>query len=82
MSDTPTDPPVAQNCQAIPSAARRGWREDLLCASRAKTVVEFAGREVPVCRMHEATYLRWGSDAEEKAIELWGWTRRPPSAGS
>jgi hypothetical protein len=77
MSKTPTHPPEPQPCRAIPSAARRGWREDLLCASRAKTFVEFDGRAVPVCRMHEATYLRWGTDAEEKAIELWGWKRAP-----
>jgi hypothetical protein len=77
MSNTPTPPPEARPCRAIPSAARRGWREDLLCASLAKTEVEFAGRRVPVCRMHEATYVRWGAEAEQHAVDLWGWTRVP-----
>jgi hypothetical protein len=26
-----------------------------------------------VCRMHQATYERWGAEAEQKATELWGW---------
>jgi hypothetical protein len=60
-------------CQAVPSAARRGWREDALCASIAKTEVEFCDQLVPVCRMHEATYARWGDTAERNAIELWRW---------
>jgi hypothetical protein len=60
-------------CQARPAAARRGFREDALCASLANTSVRFAGREVPVCRMHEATYARWASDAEERAQALWCW---------
>ena len=81
MTETPTDPDEAQPCRAIPSAARRGWRADLLCASRAKTEVEFDGRMVPVCRMHEATYVRWGADAEQNAVALWGWTRTS-AAGS
>jgi hypothetical protein len=28
---------------------------------------------MPVCRMHEATYERWGASAEEKAADLWKW---------
>jgi hypothetical protein len=66
-----------QPCQAIPGAARRGWRTDRLCASLASTEVEFHGRRVPVCRMHEATYARWGAEAEQKASELWGWEPHP-----
>jgi hypothetical protein len=68
-------------CLAIPGAARRGWRTDVLCASFASTEVDFHGRRVPVCRMHEATYIRWGAEAEQKAVELWGW-ERPPKDGS
>lgn len=72
-----TDPAPAgaerEQCQARPAAARRGFREDALCASRANTTVEFHGRSVPVCRMHEATYERWGSEAGTRAGELWEW---------
>jgi hypothetical protein len=70
--ETETKP--AERCQARPAAARRGFREDVLCASNANTVVDFHGRPVAVCRMHEATYTRWGKDAENNAAELWGWT--------
>ena len=45
----------------------------MLCASLANTTVQFHGRDVAVCRMHEATYARWGADAERKAAELWEW---------
>jgi hypothetical protein len=63
-------------CRAIPGAARRGWRADVLCASFASTEVDFHGRRVAVCRMHEATYARWGAQAEQRATELWGWDAR------
>jgi hypothetical protein len=60
-------------CQARPAAARHGWREDVLCASSANTSVSFHGVRVPVCRMHEAAFARWGLEAERKAAELWAW---------
>jgi hypothetical protein len=60
-------------CQARPAAARRGWREDPLCASHANTSVRFHGVDMPVCGIHAQTYLRWGSEAERNAVELWGW---------
>jgi hypothetical protein len=63
----------AERCQARPAAARRGFREDVLCASNANTVVEFHGQLIGVCRMHEATYKRWGKDAEANAVEIWEW---------
>jgi hypothetical protein len=69
----PADP---VRCQARPIAARIGFREDMLCASMAKTTVIFRGAEVPVCRMHEKAYARWGVDAEGKAASLWGWPTR------
>jgi hypothetical protein len=62
-----------ERCQARPAAARRGFREDVLCASNANTKVPFRDGYVAVCRMHEATYARWGDDAEAKAAELWEW---------
>ncbi len=65
--------PEREQCQAQPAAARRGFREDVLCASLANTTVQFHGRDVAVCRMHEATYARWGDEAEAKAAELWEW---------
>ena len=64
-------------CQAIPSVARRGWRPDVLCASTANSEVSFCGRLVAVCRIHRETYMRWGSDAERKAAELWDWHAPP-----
>jgi hypothetical protein len=78
MSET-TDQQDARplGCQAIPGASRRGWRTDLLCASIANTEVLFYGRAVAVCRIHRATYERWGAMAEERAIELWGWRKVP-----
>ena len=45
----------------------------MLCASNANTVVPFHDQLVAVCRMHEATYKRWGKDAEANAAELWEW---------
>jgi hypothetical protein len=35
--------------------------------------VEFGDQLVAVCRMHEATYKRWGVHAEKNAQELWEW---------
>ena len=63
-------------CQARPRAARPAYREDMLCASSASTVVPFHGLAVPVCRIHDAKYARWGDDAEVEAILQWGW--EPP----
>lgn len=60
-------------CQARPAAARHGWREDPLCASHANTSVVFHGVDVPVCGIHARTYERWGSEAEQHAVELWRW---------
>jgi hypothetical protein len=82
MSTAPASEPVSQplQCLAIPGAARRGWREDVLCASLASTEVEFHGRPIAVCRMHEATYARWGETAEANAAELWEWTPEPGAA--
>jgi hypothetical protein len=71
-------PPLAADdpslrCQARPAAARRGFREDVLCASLANTAVPYRDGEMVVCRMHEATYARWGDSAEANAAELWKW---------
>ena len=70
---TPSARDEPERCQARPAAARRGFREDVLCASNANTYVEFRNGRVAVCRMHEATYGRWGDEAEAKAAELWDW---------
>jgi hypothetical protein len=70
---TPSAREEPERCQARPAAARRGFREDVLCASNANTYVEFRNARVAVCRMHEATYARWGEEAEAKAAELWDW---------
>ena len=70
---TPSARDEPERCQARPAAARRGFREDVLCASNANTYVEFRNAVVAVCRMHEATYLRWGEEADAKAAELWDW---------
>jgi hypothetical protein len=56
-----------------PAAARPGYRADLLCASRACTGVLFDGGEIPVCRIHAATYAAWGDDAEDNAGRRWRW---------
>ncbi len=69
--DSTSTPP--SRCQAQPIAARRGWREDLLCASAANSIVLFRGAQVSVCRMHEKAYVRWGVDAEGNAALFWGW---------
>jgi hypothetical protein len=69
--DSTSTPP--SRCQAQPIVARRGWREDLLCASAANSIVLFRGAQVSVCRMHEKAYVRWGVGAEENAALFWGW---------
>jgi hypothetical protein len=73
IPSAPPDQTELERCQARPAAARRGFREDVLCASHANTTVEFRDQLVAVCRMHEATYKRWGKDAECNAAELWEW---------
>jgi len=50
----------------------------MLCASSACTTVDFHGSAIPVCRIHEAKYARWGGDAEEQAALQWGWV--PPAS--
>jgi hypothetical protein len=64
---------IGFRCQARPAASRHGWREDVLCASQANTSVEFHGVAMPVCKIHEKTYARWGDAAEQQAEEAWGW---------
>jgi hypothetical protein len=78
MPDTHGVRAPVSRCQARPRAARPGYREDMLCASSANTVVLFHGVEVPVCRIHDAKYARWGEEAEAQAVLQWGWT--PPEA--
>jgi hypothetical protein len=73
ISSAPPEAHELERCQARPAAARRGFREDVLCASNANTTVQFRDQPVAVCRMHEATYKRWGDAAEENAAELWEW---------
>lgn len=65
--------PSALRCQARPRAARAGYRDDMLCASLANTLVTFRGFSVPVCRIHERMFARWAEDAERNAELLWGW---------
>jgi hypothetical protein len=62
-------------CQARPAALRAGDDADDVCAADANRTVSFREREVPVCRLHEATYAAWGELADENAAELWGWCR-------
>jgi hypothetical protein len=62
-------------CQARPPAVRSGQEGDDLCASGGNRTVRFRGRDVPVCRLHEATFAAWGEDADENAAERWGWCR-------
>jgi hypothetical protein len=78
MPDTHGVRAPVSRCQARPRAARPGYREDMLCASTANTVVLFHGIDVPVCRIHDAKYARWGAEAEAQAVLQWGWT--PPEA--
>jgi hypothetical protein len=73
------DDPV--RCQGRPVAARLGDREDMLCASMAKTTVTFHGRQVPVCWMHRKTWDRWAGDAEANAEQVWKWSRLPQELG-
>ena len=61
-------------CQACPAAARRGWREDRLCASYANTHVSFHGIKMPVCAIHKAAFTRWGTSAHANAEALSGWS--------
>jgi hypothetical protein len=76
MPDTHGVRTPVPRCQARPRAARPGYREDMLCASSANTVVLFHGVEMPVCRIHDAKYARWGADGEAQAVLQWGW--KPP----
>jgi hypothetical protein len=69
-----------ERCQARPKAARPDYRADMLCASCACTVVSFRGAEIPVCRIHEKKYARWGATAEEQAMLLWDWDPSGPVA--
>jgi hypothetical protein len=71
---------AATRCQARPSAARLGYREDLLCATHTSTSVVFDGSCVAVCRIHLGMYLRWGAAAEDLAAVRWGWAREAPEA--
>jgi hypothetical protein len=65
--------PERVRCQARPRAARPAYRADMLCASNANAAVRFGAALIPVCRMHEATFARWGRGAEANARERWGW---------
>jgi hypothetical protein len=66
-------PEAAFRCQAQPSAARPGYREDMRCASAANCVIRFEALDIPVCRIHEATFARWGASAADNARSRWGW---------
>ena len=48
-------------CQACPVAARRGWREDRLCASHANTHVSFHGINMPVCAIPQGSVHALGN---------------------
>jgi hypothetical protein len=78
MPDAHAARETISRCQARPRAARPGYREDMLCASSASTTVPFHGIEMPVCRIHDASYTRWGDEAEAHASLHWGWI--PPEA--
>ncbi len=80
MTEREAVEPTGTRCQARPAAARHGWREDVLCASLANTFVCFHGVRMPVCRMHEAAFGRWGGEAEAKAATLWAWSADPTLA--
>ena len=75
MPDADADRIARSRCQARPRAARPAYREDMLCASLANMVVCFHGVEMPVCRIHDAKYARWGADAEAQSELHWAWTR-------
>jgi hypothetical protein len=64
---------AAFRCQAQPSAARPGYRDDMRCASMANSVVRFEAVNIPVCRIHEATFARWGTAGAANARARWGW---------
>jgi hypothetical protein len=73
MAAQAADGGLLGRCQARPKAGRRWQREDPRCANSASTRVPFRGHDMPVCRMHERTYARWGAEAAENAAVLWGW---------
>jgi hypothetical protein len=76
LDEPPPDVPVVDDrarCQARPLSARRGYRDDLLCASIARSSVDFLGGAVPVCGIHLKSYVRWGVGAEAEATRLWAW---------
>lgn len=63
-------------CDAIPAAARRWNRPDASCASKhAEDIVSYGGVEHKLCRMHLATWIARGHDAEyQYALAVaWGW---------
>ena len=66
-------------CQARPLCAARvaGGRA---VREHANTSVCFHGVHMPVCRMHEAAFAPWGSEAEAKAASLWAWSPDPTLA--
>jgi hypothetical protein len=70
------DPVAAPRCQAKPAAFSQAQDpDDELCAATANRLVRFDGLDVPVCRMHEATYVRWNDEAVAVASWSWGtWT--------
>jgi hypothetical protein len=68
----------AIGCDAIPAAARRGHREDVLCASMACCwVVDAGGVAHPVCEMHERAHARAvlseGRFTRDEIESLWRW---------
>ena len=73
----PPDADPGPRCQAQPLAARRGFRDDVLCASIANSSVDFRGRPVAVCRIHLKMYVGWGTAAEQHAARLWAWPPEP-----
>jgi hypothetical protein len=73
MASANAVPSAAFRCQAQPSAARPGYREDMRCASMANCVIRFEALDIPVCRIHEATFARWGTAGAANARARWGW---------
>ena len=68
------DPVAAPRCQARPGAfAHAHDHADQLCSAIASRIVQFRVHELPVCRLHEATYASWGDDAEAAAAARWAW---------
>jgi hypothetical protein len=68
-------------CEAMPQAARSGHDGDGACAANAVTTVRFRGVDVPICRLHAATYARWGDGAEDEAMRAWAWSRATLRSG-